>query len=201
MKFRPAAIVVALLLVASCSSDDEAPIPTGQASGSNATFADATCADLARFAVAMQPAYLDLRMGNDIDAEDAEAVDTYVSRVTSELDTAAAATKQLSDGIASRPAPDITDGEALKTRVVETLDALARRGLDMAARLRRFDVAEASPDERGALLEELDELDGFVLESIGELTPYISDNAELQAAFERSNTCRDLGGGAFDSSS
>lgn len=192
MRVRLTAVIVAGVLLLGACSDNKGD-GGGSSSGAGTAFADATCADLANWAVALQPAFTDLQNAGNLDISDAKAADAALSKLSSEIEAAEKATATLSDGIASRPAPDIDSGDQVKTTLVTTLNGLRDQGAQVRLEIDQFDVATATPESGAKLRNDLSTLTNSVASSLSALTPLLSDNEQLRDALQNSKTCQQAG--------
>jgi hypothetical protein len=195
-RVAPLLLAVALVLGACSDSSDGGG---GSKSVGGTAFADATCADLAQWAGAVQPMFTDLQAANNLNISDVAAAKAQLAKLSTELQTAEQATTKLSDGINTRPAPDIESGEQIKATLVTTLDQLRDLGTQARTQIGQFDVANATPDSGAQLRQALTTLGDQVASSLAALQPLLSQNQQLLDALNNSKTCKQAGS-AFTSS-
>jgi len=198
MQLRIAAALMALaLLLGACSDSKEGGSRPSSVGGT--AFADATCADLAQWAGAVQPMFTDLQGANNLDITDVATTKAQLAKLSSELQAAEQATAKLSDGINSRPAPDISDGEQVKTTLVTTLDQLRDLGPKARTQIDQFDASNATPESAAQLRQALTSLGDQVASALAALQPLLTENEQLRNALNNSATCQQAGS-AFTSS-
>jgi hypothetical protein len=196
-RVAPGLVAVALLfMLGACSGGDGG---SSKSVGGTA-FADATCADLAQWAGAVQPMFTDLQAATNLNIADTAAAKAQLAKLSAELQTAEAATTKLSDGINSRPAPDIDNGDQVKTTLVTTLNQLRDIGTTTRTQIDQFDVANATADTGAQLRQTLSALNEEVAGSLAALQPLLSENEQLRNALNDSATCQQAGS-QFQSSS
>ncbi|HEV3226412.1 MAG TPA: hypothetical protein VGZ52_06250 [Acidimicrobiales bacterium] len=191
---RAFAGAVLVLALASACSGSQPNLPEG-----GGTFADATCADLARWAGATQAAYRDLRATGQFDPSNPTATQDQLSRLSTELSNADQATARLSDGISSRRAPDVANGEQVKKTILDSLKALRDVAAKARAAIDGFDARAATKEQSTAVRSSLDAITSSVTETVAGLAPLLSSSPQLRAALESSATCRQAGSQLFSS--
>ena len=198
MRLRAAPLLLTVALVLGACSDSNDGSKSSASVGGTA-FADAVCADLAGWAGAVQPMFTDLQAANNLNIADVAAAKAQLAKLSSELQTAEQATTKLSDGISSRPAPDIDNGDQIKTTLVTTLNQLRDLGAQARTELDQFDVANATAESGAQLRQTLTTLSDEVASALAALQPLLSDNEQLRNALNNSATCQQAGS-AFTSS-
>jgi len=192
MRLRVAALLLVVPLVLGACSNDKGN-GGGSKSGAGTAFADATCNDLAQWAAALQPAFTDLQNAANLDITDPTAANDALSKLSTEIEAAEKATTTLSDGISSRPAPDVDSGDQIKTTLVTTLNQLRDLGTQVRLEIDQFDVRTATPDSAAKLRTDLGNLTNNVASSLAALAPLLSQNEQLRAALQNSKTCQQAG--------
>jgi hypothetical protein len=177
--------VLVIAMVTSCSGS---PPNTPAAGG---TFADATCADLANWAGAMQRAFRSLQEVQQFDPSGgATAEKTKLGTLSLALSDADRATARLSDGISSRRAPDVDNGEQVKKTVVDGLNELRDLGKKARSSIDSYDPQTATPEQADTLKRDLQSVADGVQNTLAQLTPLVADNDQLRSALQNSATCQ-----------
>ena len=179
------AVVLTVVLSAGCGGS---PPNTPAAGG---TFADATCADLANWAAAVQRALQDLQSVVQFDPSgNSTTAGTQLRQLSTALSDADRATQRLADGISSRRAPDVTNGEQVKKTVLDALKELRDAGKQARASIDAYDVDAATSEQTAKLKSDLQGLGDSVQNTFAQLVPLVAENQQLRAALQNSATCR-----------
>lgn len=182
---RLAIAVACVVLAVACSGS---PPNTPAAGG---TFADATCADLANWAGAMQRAFRSLQEVQQFDpSAGAAAEKTKLGALSLALSDADRATARLSDGITSRRAPDVENGEQIKKTVLAALQELRDLGKRTRASIDAYDPEAATSEQTARLKSDLQSVADGVQNTLAQLTPLVADNDQLRSALQNSATCQ-----------
>jgi hypothetical protein len=178
-------LVATLLGVAACTGSVEKTSTPNE-------FVDAACADLSAWSTAVGSAFEDVQNLRQFGTSgDPVAEEGLLRTLVDSLRAAEVATAQLAKGISARGAPNITDGEAIKNSILDTLDRLrellhtTRRDVDA------FKLSTATKEQTDALRLKIDELTTNVGETFARLAP-LNQNNELRAAFLGSASCQGL---------
>jgi hypothetical protein len=138
-------------------------------------------------------AFTDLQAIGQLDATDPTAAQNQLRKLSTELTAADRATQRLSDGIAGRPAPDVSSGEDVKKTIVDTLKRLRDMGASTRAAIDVFDVKTATQEQSDKLKAELTALSNSVADTLTGLAPLLTSNDQLRSALQGSATCRQAG--------
>ena len=185
MKRAVAAVAISVALAAGCGGS---PPNTPAAGG---TFADATCADLANWASSLQRALHDLQSVEQFDpAGNSTTVGAQLRQLSAALSDADRATQRLSDGISSRRAPDVENGEQVKKTIVDALKELRDLGKQARTSIDAYDVGTATPEQATKLKSDLQGLGDGVQNTLAQLAPLVTDNEQLRAALQGAPTCQ-----------
>ncbi|MEY2432531.1 MAG: hypothetical protein QOC92_2256 [Acidimicrobiaceae bacterium] len=162
-----------------------------RSSGANAaTFADATCVDLATWAKSARKAFTDLQAIGQTASTDTAGAQQTLKTLSTSLNDADKATSALASGISTGAAPTIENGEEVKRSLVDALSKLRDLLSKARAKVDAFDVNKATQDENNKLKSDLQALTDGVAEAVSGLAP-LNQNNELKRALERSEKCRD----------
>lgn len=184
--FARAAAIAALLLSISAACGGSPP----NAPAAGGTFADATCADLANWSSTVQRAFRALQGVEQFDPTSSTSVQDALTRLSTALSDADRATQRLSDGISGRPAPEVKDGEQVKTTILNSLKELRDLGKQARTSVDAYNVASATPDQAAKLKSDLQGVADSVQNTLAQLTPLIANNDQLRSALQNSATCR-----------
>ena len=155
------------------------------------TFADATCADLANWAGAMQRAFRGLQTVQQFDPSSGAPDETsQLNQLSTALSDADRATARLSDGISSRRAPDVENGEQIKKTVVDALQELRDLGKKARTSIDAYDPQTATRDQATQLKSDLQGVADSVQNALAQLTPLVAGNDQLRSALQNSATCQ-----------
>lgn len=189
MKRLVLACACAVLAVACSGSPPNQPTTGG-------TFADATCADLANWAGAVQRAFQSLQAVQQFDPTGGPAGErAQLQTLSAALSDADRATARLSDGIGSRQAPDVDNGEQIKKTVVDALQQLRDLGKKARSSIDAYDPQTATPDQAATLKRDLQSVGDGVQNTLAQLTPLVADNDQLRSALQNSATCQKAASG------
>ena len=100
------------------------------------------------------------------------------------------ATERLSDGISSRRAPDVQDGEQIKKTILDALKELRDLGKAARTSIDSYNVATATKDQADKLKTDLQGVSDGVQNTLAQLTPLVANNEQLRAALQNSATCQ-----------
>lgn len=178
-------VVGALFLAAACTGSVEKTSTPNE-------FVDAACADLSAWSTAVGAAFEDVQNLRQLGTSgDPVAEEGLLRTLTTSLRDAENATAQLAKGISTRGAPDITDGEAIKNSILDTLDRLRELLRTTRHEVDGFKLSTATKEQTDALRLKIDELTANVGETFAKLAP-LNQNNELRAAFLGSASCQGL---------
>jgi len=180
-------IAVAALVALTAGACGGSP-PNAPAAGG--TFADATCADLASWSSAVQRAFRALQAVEQFDPTQSASAPPPLAALSTALSDADRATQRLSDGIRGRPAPEVTNGEQVKTTILSSLKELRDLGKQARTSVDAYTVESATPEQATKLKSDLQGVADSVQNTLAQLTPLIANNDQLRSALENSATCR-----------
>lgn len=184
MRRLAVAVAIAILAVACGGSPPNQPSAGG-------TFADATCADLANWAASIQRAFRSLQAVQQFDpAGNVTTTQSELATLSTALTDADRATERLSDGISSRRAPDVQDGEQIKKTIVDALKELRDLGKAARTSIDSYNVQTATKEQADQLKSDLQGVSDSVQNTLAQLTPLVANNDQLRAALQNSATCQ-----------
>jgi len=181
-----AGLVVFAVVASGCSGSSTSESNSGGSGKLTAAeFADKTCPDLTAFAKTATDAVTALQ--DVAKSAGTAAAMRRLSQTYAALDQAAAT---LASSISGRPAPDVPNGDQIKTEAVDGLHRLLDTIRAERATIDNFDFDHAAASDSESLSGALKSIGSGASEDFSALS--FADNSDLASAFGSSKACQEF---------